>query len=170
LRALRKLTQEQAKAVVPVRQVERYIACPIGLELQQRLGEFLTDNPDLDEEAALALLLERGLRKTEDDRKTAVASGMRPFPKNPLDFSSIPESVTLDLDDRLRDRLEEFSVTHPGEIETSITTLIDVALDAVKKDPGVLDPARVIKREEPTRSHGHEKRAQELRVLLQRDR
>jgi hypothetical protein len=164
---------EQPKSAVPQRHVEAYVACPIGVELRQRLGEFLTHNPDLDEEGALALLLERGLRKTENDRKTAVASSMRPFPKDPpIDFSSIPERVTLDLDDRLRDRLEEFSVTHPGDVETSLTTLIDVGLDAVKKDPGVLDPARVIediKNEEPMAKTSAAVRDRRLQAELRRN-
>lgn len=176
LRLLRDLLEREALG--RRREVEQYVACPIGAELQKRLGEFLSANPDLDEEWALALLLERGVQKSEDDRKEVerkkAVGSMRPFPKRgPPDNRSVAESVVLTLDDDLRDRLEEFILTHPGDVESAITSLVGVGLDTVKKDPGVFDPARVIeglKNEDPPNKvgadHRRRVRAEQLTALL----
>jgi len=149
LRLLRELLSEMGTRLpTRHRQVEPYICFPIGEELRRRLEDFLKDNPDVDEETAYALLLERGVWKTEDERDAEAPrvkeGSMRPFPKRgPPDYCSVAPEVTINLGDELRDRLEAFIVTHPGDVESAITSLIGVGLDTVKKDPGVFDPARV---------------------------
>lgn len=130
------------------------------LDIQQAMLDFLAERlPTKGQDeivqgvfsrGLLTLVCEERLREPIDPR-TSEEEGfeshgsLRPFPKKKgPDYHSIPPTITLSFDEDLRDRLEEFQLTHPGDLDSTLKLLLEVGLDRVKENPGVLDPGKAI--------------------------
>jgi hypothetical protein len=61
------MLRERPQAFTPHRHIENYVGLPIGERLRQKLEDFLDDHRELDEETALALLLDLGLARAKED-------------------------------------------------------------------------------------------------------
>ena len=64
---MKAILRGSAKIPTEHRHVENYVGLAIGERLRQKIEDFLADHPDLDDETGLALLLDLGLRKVDEE-------------------------------------------------------------------------------------------------------